>query len=638
MCGIAGYYDLSRQSGEVQQSLLDAMQQAIIHRGPDGFGTWISADKKLGFAFRRLAIIDLSENAAQPMSDDEHLCTIMFNGEIYNHQAIREDLEKLGYRYNSHSDTETILYAFKEWGIACLDKFEGMFALALYDDRTRELYLVRDRIGIKPLYFSIQDGVLSFASEIKALWVLPWNKKELSSLALYHYLTFMVSPAPYTIFEKVYKLPAGFYAKIDVEKNITFHEWYSPLKSISDQEKKAFYDEQFVLENIEILLDQATKKRMMSDVPFGAFLSGGIDSSLNVALMAKHVGQVKTFTVAFSDGPEHDELVWARTVASHFGTDHHEVIISEKEAFEFYEIMVHYLDEPLADCVCIPLYYVARLAKQHGVSVVQIGEGADELFFGYPLYARYKQLYDRWWQPYKKIVPQIVRKAGAYLINPFLKNHVIHKEMLNNWVYDREFFWGGALAFTEYEKKVFFEGIHEAEDDPIIKSIMRKFTQDFDSFHVVDFHTKRLEQIDDAADFCRKVMYLELKQRIPELLLMRADKMTMAASVEARVPFLDHKLVEFLLQVPGSLIFKHGITKYLLKKVARKYLPTEIVDRRKVGFGAPTIRWFEHGSYFPAYFERLAQHQSISFLKFCSSPSRQAVQKWVMQNMWIVKR
>lgn len=643
MCGIAGYYNLERQSYVVQQSLLDAMQRTIVHRGPDGFGTWIHADQQLGFAFRRLAIIDLSDNASQPMSDENQDCTIMFNGEIYNHRVLRAELEALGYRYRSNSDTETILYAFQEWGIACLDKFEGMFALAIYDARTREFYLVRDRIGIKPLYFSLQGGVLSFASEIKALWALPWNKKELSTTALYHYLTFMVAPAPYTIFQKVYKLPAGFYAKIDGDdKKLTFCEWYSPLKALSNQEKKEFHDEQFVLENIESLLDQATKKRMMSDVPFGAFLSGGIDSSLNVALMAKYVGQVKTFTVAFSDGPEHDELVWARTVAQHFGTEHHEVIISEKEAFEFYETMVYHLDEPLADCVCIPLYYVSKLAKECGVSVVQIGEGADELFFGYPVYARYKHVYDRWWNVTQKMVPQCARKVAVHLIDPFLKNRVIHREMLNNWAYDRGFFWGGALAFTEHEKKVLLRDVYfsqdSEDDDPIVKNILSTFSQKFDSFHVVDFYKSRLQQSDDAYDFCKKVMYLELKQRIPELLLMRADKMTMAAGVEARVPFLDHKLVEFMLHVPGNLIFKDGITKYLLKTVARKYLPAEIIDRKKVGFGAPTIRWFENGTYFPSYFERAAHRKNQFFsdrdLLFSASPSRRAVQKWVLQNLW----
>ncbi|MCK4517610.1 asparagine synthase (glutamine-hydrolyzing), partial [Candidatus Babeliales bacterium] len=369
MCGIAGFSNQTNTKNQINEKLLHAMQQSLTHRGPNDSGVWKSDQHQIGFAHRRLSIIDLSPAGRQPMMNSNQSVVVCFNGEIYNHKELRKQLESLGHTYRTETDTETLIHAYEEWGIKFLEKLDGMFAIALFDTKNQELYLIRDRIGIKPLYFSTQGGYLSFASEIKALWQLPWMKRKMSAIAHHHYLTFMVTPAPYTIFEGVYKLPAGMYAKLDAKKNLSFHEWYSPLTSISQAEKKQFNNENFCVENIRELLKVSTKKRMISDVPFGAFLSGGIDSSLNVALMAQEIGKVKTFTVAFSDGPEINELKWARKVAKQFDTDHHEIIISEKEAFEFYEKMIYHNDEPLADPVCIPFYHVAKLAKESGVTV-----------------------------------------------------------------------------------------------------------------------------------------------------------------------------------------------------------------------------------------------------------------------------
>jgi asparagine synthase (glutamine-hydrolysing) len=491
------------------------------------------------------------------------------------------------------------------------------------------LFLIRDRIGVKPLYFSTQGGILSFASEIKAILVLPWIKSELNLKAFYDYLTFMVSPAPNTIFDQISKLPAGCYVRVDYKKNISLHEWYSPLKTLSDAEKKELTDENFCLEKIESLLVDSIKKRMITDVPIGAFLSGGLDSSLIVALMSQVSGKVKTFTVAFGDDEQNNELKWARLVAEKFDTQHHELVITEKEAFAFYKDMVYHLDEPLADCVCIPFYYVSKLAKDCGVTVAQVGEGADELFFGYQTYASYKKFYDIYWRSTQKIFPDFIKKGFYKTAKTFLPARVNHLEILKNWAYNKDLFWGGALAFNEHQKEM------------ILSSAV--VNKRYDSFDIVNFHLSNLKKVDPQADFVKQMTYLELKNRLPELLLMRADKMSMAASVEGRVPFLDYHLVEFMLNVPTQLKFKNSQPKYLLKKVAEKFLPKEIIYRKKIGFAAPTHRWFDRGEYFKKYFDGIVASQAhksnffVSDIKnlenlYKNHGSGFAVQKWVLQN------
>ncbi|KKQ33596.1 MAG: Asparagine synthetase [candidate division TM6 bacterium GW2011_GWF2_37_49] len=646
MCGLAGYLNLNEKQIKIDEQILDGMQRAIAHRGPDGGRIWASDKHQLGLAYRRLSIIDLSDAGMQPMFDKQRSVVVCFNGEIYNYKELRSTLENIGYQFFSTSDTETILYGYKEWGIDVIHRLVGMFAFSIYDFEKRELYLIRDRIGVKPLYFTLQNNILGFASEIKALWHLPWTHKEISPVAAYHYLTFMVTPAPYTIFKEIYKLPAGFYLKIDRKKKLSFCEWYNPIKKISATEKKEFESEQFCLENIKNLLIESTKKRMVSDVPVGAFLSGGIDSSLNVALMSQLTSKLKTFTVAFSDGPESNELKWARMIAQKFGTQHHEITISETEAFSFYEKMVYHLDEPLADCVCIPFYYVAKLARDNGIKVAQVGEGSDELFFGYELYANYKKMYDNFWAPTQKFMPSFMRSGIKNIFSPFLNNNPTKLDLIQNWAEQKPLFWGGAIAFNEQHKKIILSDVHTSiEFDPIVQQIYPGMRQELNSLSIVDYHMSKLKELDPEADFCKQMLYLELKQRLPELLLMRADKMSMAQGLEAREPFLDHKLVEFMMHVHGDLKFKNGIKKYLLKKICRGILPDSVIDRKKVGFSAPTFRWLNGEKLFPAYFQALSRSQN-TFLSGNFSDLEKfyknniynfAVQKWVLQNLWAIK-
>lgn len=607
MCGFAGYI-ATDDSFLCDDTLLKKMHEEIAHRGPDGHGIWTSLKHKVALIHRRLSIIDLSDAGAQPMIDADSSVIISFNGEIYNYKVLKKELQKRGHVFITQTDTEVFLYAFKEWGIACLDKLDGMFAGVLGNLKTNEWYLFRDRMGVKPCYFSEKDGYLSFASEIKALWCLPWIQKKLSTRALYHYLTFMVSPAPLTLYKDIYKLPAGHYAKLDPQKNLTFHEWYNPLNAKKLYLEKEINDEQFCVERIRELLRESVKKRMMSDVPFGVFLSGGVDSSLNVALMSEFTDQVKTFNVSFSDGPEYSEVEWARKVSHQFGTDHHEIVISEKEAFQFYKKMVYHQDEPIADCVCIPLYYVSKLLKDSGTTVVQVGEGSDELFCGYQSYAQYIDTYNRYYKP-TQFIPQSIKKTGAWFAGKLFPTKQYHLALLNQWASGQSLFWTGAFALSEKTKQELFLSLKEEGEDPILKKIYPEMNQKYDSYSIVEYHLQQLYKKQKNPEFLTSMIYSELKQRLPELLLMRVDKMTMATGVEARVPFLDHTFVEFALQIPMHLKYKNGITKYILKKASEGILPNDVIYRKKMGFAAPTARWIKEHNYFGSYFEESLQKQ-----------------------------
>lgn len=614
MCGLAGYYSFSSHRS-VEPLYLEKMQQALQHRGPDGYRCWTNKTQTVGFTHRRLSILDLSEAGFQPMFSADQSIVVMCNGEIYNHPQLRQELEALGYQYSSDSDTETIVYAYQQWGIECLHKFNGMFAIVIYDQRTHELYLVRDRMGIKPVYFSLQDHLLSFASEIKALWQLPWLTKTINKQALSHYLTYMVTPAPYTLYDGVYKLPAGFYMHITSAGNYSFTQWYDPLHYINPT--LATLSEQEHIENIRTLLRDSVKQQMLSDVPYGVFLSGGIDSSLNVALMSEFTSQVKTFNVSFSDGPEYSEQQWARTVAQRFATDHHEIVIDEKDAFIFYESMLYHLDEPLADCVCVPLYYVSKLLKDSGVTVVQVGEGSDELFCGYSTYAKTIDFYNRYWRPANAYIPALAKKTLYQVARTLFADKVRHRELLKNWAEDKALFWSGAIAVPESMKGDIVAGVPEGYD-AIVHAMFGGLMQQHESHDIARFYLDRLKNILPQADFLTSMIYLELKQRLPELLLMRVDKMAMATAVEGRVPFLDHRIVEYSLSMPSEYKYRNGITKYILKKAAEGILPHDVIYRPKMGFAAPTKRWFKQGHYFKPYFADLLHSKRTALQEYCN--------------------
>ena len=384
MCGIAGILATGRTASTVDESLLGRMRDSMVHRGPDGAGNWVSDDRTVGLAHRRLAIVDLSDHAAQPMRDGELVLT--FNGEIYNHAELRQELTGLGIVdwQTDHSDTEVILKAYRVWGIDCVNRFRGMFAFAIWDGRTRELWLVRDRLGVKPLYYTERAGRWAFASEVKALLQDPAIPRAINEEALFHYLSFLVTPAPMTLFQGISKLPPGCWLRISPDGTVTERRYWdawqytSPITTASEDE---------IAERVLDGLTESVRLRSMADVPVGVFLSGGVDSSTNAALFARHSDSaIKTFSVGYEEQCEtyRNEFEYARYMADVIGSEHFERHLSAGDVLSFVDRMVWLQDEPIADPVCVPVYYVSKLARDNGVTVCQVGEGADELFWGYP--------------------------------------------------------------------------------------------------------------------------------------------------------------------------------------------------------------------------------------------------------------
>lgn len=561
MCGICGVLHFGR-SEPVRAELVEAMSDSITHRGPDDSGLYLGLDRRVGLGFRRLSIVDLA-GGHQPMANETDDVWIVFNGEIYNHADHREGLEQRGHRYRTRADTETIIHLYEEYGLDCVDHLRGMFAFAIWDQARERLVLARDRIGVKPLYYTVRDGAFLFASEIKALLVHPLVARELDEEALHHYLTFAATPAPWTLFRGIQKLPPGHTMTVTVSGDISTRRYWDPAAFREDDPPRPEWE---YVERVREKLRESVKLRMMSDVPFGVFLSGGLDSSLNVALMSELMDRpVDTFSVNIEGDDVSDEFQWARRVAKEFGANHHEVTINDQTFVDFFPSMVHHQDEPLADPVCVPIYYVSDLARRNGTIVVQVGEGSDELFCGYTGWQQYLNFYNRAWKPFVRM-PGLLREAAATLVGPALSP--TRRDFLDRAAHDRELFWSGAVAFWESEKA----------------SLLRNGHLRADSFDVVKRHLDRLDSVSPGQDQLHRMTFLELNHRLPELLLMRVDKMSMARSIEARVPFLDHKLVELALTIPSSLKYRNGETKYVLKRAAEGILPHEVIYRPKAGF------------------------------------------------------
>jgi asparagine synthase (glutamine-hydrolysing) len=586
MCGICGVWEYGATEGRVELSLVAKMRDTMTHRGPDDAGAKIFDGGRLGLGFRRLSIIDLSHAGNQPMrgcaSSDVWL---VFNGEIYNHEDLRRGLEARGHSYTSRTDSETIIHLYEELGVDFLREIEGDFAIALWDAAREQLVLARDRVGVKPLYFYRQGGRLIFASEIKAILAHPAPTAEVDEQSLYHYLSFLTSPAPNTLFRDVRKIPAGhaLVCRRDGEiETIRYWDALPPQAPAGTGGVRALSDEEHRAEILR-LLRESIKKRMMADVPFGVFLSGGVDSSANVALMAEQMSRpVETFTVAYKENEELNELESARAIAARFGTNHHEVIIGEQEMLDFLPDLVFHQDEPIADPVCVPLYYVSKLARESGTIVVQVGEGADELFSGYDKYVKYLRLYERFWRHAER-APLFARRAASALARPLVRTatgNAEADELLRRLGADEAMFWGAAIVFDETLKS------------RLASPRMRAHWKGLSSYEVVLEDIERVERERPDSDFLARMTYLELKLRLPELLLMRVDKITMATSVEARVPFLDHKLVEHAMGVPRELKVEGRSGKHVLKRALEEVLPRDVLYKRKRGFGAPVTQWF----------------------------------------------
>lgn len=577
MCGIVGALALG-DGFRISEEYITRMRDSIAHRGPDGAGTWVSADCRVGLGHRRLSIIDLSEMANQPMCNEDGTLWVVFNGEIYNHAEIRAELDRVGrHRWKTdHSDTEVILHAFEEWGIECLHRFRGMFALGLWDTRQRALWLIRDRIGIKPLYYSVHHGRLTFASEIKALLADPDQPRAVNECAFFHYLSFLTAPAPDTLFEGIRKLPSGTWLRVSENGAIQEHRYWdvwdhvTPLLGVSEDE---------IARRLLNELRTSVQLRKVSDVPVGVFLSGGLDSSTNAALFSEgEGGPVKTFSIGYRGDYDSysNELHYAQRVAEKVGAQYHERLLTQDDLLDFLPHMVWLQDEPIADPVCVPVYYVSKLARDNGVIVAQVGEGADELFWGYPAWKTSLAL-----QRYDDLpVPRPLKRLGLTALRSMGMGESMKYEWLRRGVAGQPIFWGGAEAFTQAEK------------ERLLSPRLRRALAGMTSWEAIAPIRERFETKAWERSHLNWMTYLDLNIRLPELLLMRVDKMSMGVSLESRVPFLDHKVVELAMGIPERVKIRDGTLKYILKKAVRGLIPDEIIDRPKQGFGVPIYEWF----------------------------------------------
>jgi asparagine synthase (glutamine-hydrolysing) len=451
-----------------------------------------------------------------------------------------------------------------------------MFGMALWDGRTRDLWLVRDRIGVKPVYYSLHHGRVTFASEIKALLQDPDQKRAVNEEAFYHYLSFLTAPAPDTLFEGIRKLPAGTWLRINESGVVREHRYWdvlentTPLVGISPED---------AAEQVLAALRTAVALRKVSDVPVGVFLSGGIDSSTNVALFSEgESSRVKSFTIGYDAEYQtsRNETHFARRMAELAGAEYHERLLTVTDLLEFLPTMVRLQDEPIADPVCVPVYYVSKLARDNGVIVCQVGEGADELFFGYPRWKTELQLQRMDDLP----VPRLLKKAALHGIHLSGNDLRWQYEFLRRGSEGVPVFWGGAEAFTEAEKR------------SLLSHRMRRRFDGFTSWEAIRPIRERFDALAWEPSHLNWMTYLDLNMRLPELLLMRVDKMSMGVSLEGRVPFLDHKLVELAMSIPTSVKTRDGSLKYLLKKAVRGIIPDDLIDRRKQGFSVPVYEWF----------------------------------------------
>jgi len=566
MCGICGI--LNRNGSPVPADVLDAMNATLIHRGPDQGAVIIEG--VCGLANRRLAILDLSPSGALPMRSPDSTITMAYNGEVYNYPDLRKALETEGYTFRSGSDAEAVIALYQRYGPDFVQHLRGMFALALWDAPNQTLILARDRLGKKPLYYYQDDQHLIFASEIKALLMHPVVPRRPSRHLIPLVLAYGYVPAPLTFFEGVCMLPPG-YLLICRDGEITLQAyWTPPAFAGADPAVRA----EDYLEELGAALEESVRLRLLSDVPLGAFLSGGLDSSLIVAYMARHTpGRVKTFAIGFTGEDSFDETAHARRVAELFDTEHHEFIV-EPDAIDLLPFLVWHHDQPFADSSAIPTYLVSKLTREY-VTVALTGDGGDELFAGYErfyaayLAARYRRL-PEWTRSGIKVMVDILPEATSY------RGRVQRV---------RRFVTGATMPPAE----AYFSWIRLFDDEQIASLWAENGSQRPTGHFVALFNPS------DPRDFTAQLLDINLKTYLPDDLLIKTDRSSMAASLEARAPFLDHHLLELAARVPSNLKLRGKETKAILKQLASGMLPEDVICRPKHGFGVPVGRWFREG-------------------------------------------
>ncbi len=568
MCGITG--KISFTSTIVDQPAIATMNHAIAHRGPDDTGIYISPEQKVGLGHQRLSVIDISSAGHQPMRYMDRY-EIVFNGEIYNFQQERQKLENLGYKFSSHTDTEVIMALYDNYGAECLTHLRGMFAFALYDEKEQTLFCARDRVGKKPFKYYIDDNVFIFGSELKAILTQPEYKKEPDYIAIHHYLTLQYVPAPLTGFLNIKKLEPAHYIKIDVKNRVHEIQRYWQL----DYTEKLELSEQEWTQRILAKLEEAVKIRMVADVPFGAFLSGGIDSSAVVGLMAKHSPQpIKTFSIGFEE-KQHNELPHARTIAKLFKTDHTEFVV-KPDAINILPYLARQYEEPYADSSALPTYYLSKLTREH-VTVALNGDGGDENFAGYGRYSAFQI------SNYLDHADALNRIAGKPLTK-FLANNI------QNTFFDRLHRFSKSLSEDYRQRYLSYTAYftNEQKDDLYTSNFKQKYGY-HNTYNIIadtfsgSGSNNRTEQ----------ALYADFITYLPDDLLVKVDMATMAVGLEGRSPFLDHELLELTATIPFKLKLK-GLNnkKYILKKALEGFIPDSILYRKKMGFGVPIETWF----------------------------------------------
>jgi asparagine synthase (glutamine-hydrolysing) len=566
MCGIAGF-------SWRDEGLIEIVSRALFHRGPDQSGSY--CDDSVSLGHRRLSIIDLSEHGRQPMSNEDGTIWITYNGEIYNFQELRDRLEGKGHIFQSRTDSEVIVHAYEEYGRECVQWLNGMFAFALWDRRRRELLLVRDRLGVKPLYYYQKGDKLVFASEIKAILQVPEIEREINHQALYHYIGYEFVPAPDTIFRHIHKLPPGHYLLYKDGKTTLTQYW--DLRFRSERHAPGYYEE-----NMRELLTQSVRKRLISDVPLGVFLSGGLDSSAVVALMSGcGVEPIQTFSLGYEDAT-FSELDYARVVAREFKTQHRELII-EAITPELIEEAIWHLDEPMTDLSTIPFYLICKKAREY-VTVCLSGEGGDEVLAGYDRFKASKA------HDYYAVLPEWIRRQVIPPLLGALPDQP-QKKGLSNIL--KRFIEGGLLPEEGGHMRWQYFGI--PEHDRSLFSDHSRSQISMDPFAPLSLHA----QCCNSAERLDREIYVDLKFTMPDSVLMKVDKMSMAHALEVRVPFLDYRFVEFCASIPGQLKLKNWETKAIFRSAMRGTLPPAILRRGKQGYSFPIKNWLrgQFGNY-----------------------------------------
>jgi len=582
MCGITGFCDFTKRSTANE---LGAMTDALLHRGPDAKGQLIHEldVSMVGLGHRRLSILDLSSGGVQPMVFEN--LEIVYNGEVYNFETIKSELESLGYTFYSQSDTEVLLKAYHAWGIKALDKFRGMFAIAIFDKEKETLTLIRDRAGVKPLYWYFKDGLFLFASELKSFHKHPNFQKVIDQDVLAQYLQHGYVLQPYSIFESTRQLEAGHTLELNLKTQVIEKKQYWSVSEFYEKPKLVLTDEEATTQT-EAILKEAFNYRMVSDVPVGTFLSGGYDSSLVTALLqSDRDTRINTFTIGFKE-KGYDEAPHAKAVAKHLGTNHTEYYCTHQDALEVIPKLAEIYDEPFGDASAIPTVLVSQLAREK-VTVSLSADGGDEIFAGYAAYDNLLNIE----QKFKKI-PHSFKKIGVGMLNMVNPSHLPFTDNLYNFEIRYEKIKKMLMAQNSAELlEQSYEQYSKSELNRVLRKNPHKLRTGFDT---------DISNIENSLD---QMLMVDYKTYMADDILTKVDRATMSVGLEGREPFLDDKIIEFAAQLPNEMKYRAGEKKWVLKEITHKYIPKSMMDRPKMGFSPPITEWFrdELKSYFLHY-------------------------------------